>query len=249
LSYDGSERKITLVIADPSTIVLYGLSRICEADSRMRVAAQSVTLKGVMKAAEMEKPAVALVDWNLVSWGIARQHEELKELRNYCPILFLSLTERIDDHKQALRVGAKGILDKRSSPAQIRKAIWKVANGGIWVDRPIADSLIEHALAPTTSNDAELQRMRRITKREREVMALICKGKRNKEIASEMNITETTVSHHLTSIFGKLQVSDRLELLAFAYRHSLQLGDLHESRPRSATLKRKEVGGGFKISI
>ena len=57
--------------------------------------------------------------------------------------------------------------------------------------------------------------------REREVLALIGEALSNKRIAERLNITETTVRHHLTSIFGKLGVSDRLELLVYAHRHKL----------------------------
>ena len=60
-----------------------------------------------------------------------------------------------------------------------------------------------------------------LTEREREAIALVGEGLKNKQIAERMFISETTVSHHLTSIFAKLGVSDRLELVVYAYTHGL----------------------------
>jgi DNA-binding NarL/FixJ family response regulator len=60
-----------------------------------------------------------------------------------------------------------------------------------------------------------------LSKREREVIAILAEGLSNQGIAERLFISETTVRHHLTSIFAKLEVSDRLELLIYAYRHGL----------------------------
>ena len=67
----------------------------------------------------------------------------------------------------------------------------------------------------------EANRIAMITKREREIISLLGEGLQNKQIASRLSISETTVRHHLTSIFSKLEVSDRLELVIYSYRHGL----------------------------
>jgi DNA-binding NarL/FixJ family response regulator len=69
--------------------------------------------------------------------------------------------------------------------------------------------------------DIELAKVDLLTEREREVIELVCEGLKNKEIADRLFISLTTVRHHLTSIFGKLQVASRFELIIFAYRHKL----------------------------
>ena len=66
-----------------------------------------------------------------------------------------------------------------------------------------------------------MRRIELLTRREREVIGLVCRSLRNKEIASALFISESTVWHHLTSIFGKLHVSDRVSLVTFAFRHDL----------------------------
>jgi DNA-binding NarL/FixJ family response regulator len=68
---------------------------------------------------------------------------------------------------------------------------------------------------------AESAKIEGLTEREREVIRLLSQGKKNKQIAEELYISETTVRHHLTSIFDKLGVEDRLELSIYAFRHGL----------------------------
>jgi DNA-binding NarL/FixJ family response regulator len=69
--------------------------------------------------------------------------------------------------------------------------------------------------------DPEATKIASLSEREREVIALIGKGLKNKQIAERLYLSETTVRHHLTSIYNKLEVSDRLELLIYAYQHGL----------------------------
>jgi DNA-binding NarL/FixJ family response regulator len=69
--------------------------------------------------------------------------------------------------------------------------------------------------------DPESAKITKLTEREREIIVLIAEGLKNKQIAERMFISETTVRHHLTSVFNKLSVADRLELMIYAFRHKL----------------------------
>jgi DNA-binding NarL/FixJ family response regulator len=75
--------------------------------------------------------------------------------------------------------------------------------------------------AGTGEIDPEEAKIASLTDREREVIALIAEGLKNKQIGQRLFISETTVTHHLSSIFSKLDVSDRLELIIYAFRHGL----------------------------
>lgn len=74
---------------------------------------------------------------------------------------------------------------------------------------------------PTERGQIEAAKIARLTNKEREIVTFICKGFKNNRIAECLSISETTVLHHLTSIFDKLQVSDRLELVIYAYHYGL----------------------------
>jgi two-component system nitrate/nitrite response regulator NarL len=106
------------------------------------------------------------------------------------------------------------------------KAIRRVAGGEVWVDPEKMAGVLADASGPPVPpgvrrDDPEATRIAQLSARELEVTTLIGEGLCNKKIGERLSITETTVRHHLTSIFGKLRVHDRLELLLYAYRHRI----------------------------
>jgi DNA-binding NarL/FixJ family response regulator len=80
--------------------------------------------------------------------------------------------------------------------------------------------MIQEFTKPAPANPEEAK-IESLTLREREVIKLVGEGRKNKQIAERLYISETTVTHHLSSVFSKLEVSDRLELIIYAFRHGL----------------------------
>jgi DNA-binding NarL/FixJ family response regulator len=120
---------------------------------------------------------------------------------------------------RAMELGAHGVVMKDQPPQVLVKAIEKVASGEIWLDRRemarVLNSLTQRR------PDIELQRIASLTKREREIVALVGSGLRNPAIAERLFISEATVRNHLTSILSKLDLTGRFELAVFAFRHGL----------------------------
>ena len=100
-------------------------------------------------------------------------------------------------------------------------AIRKVTNGGMWLEQSAAERVLEQALSRRMAPDTEELKIASLTPREREVIDLICQGLRNKEIGQRLNISLPTVSHHLTSIFRKLEVGDRTALVVYSAKRRL----------------------------
>jgi len=121
--------------------------------------------------------------------------------------------------RRVVAQGAKGLLQKDCSPEVLTRAIECVYAGEVWIERAMMASVLAE-IAKTGSVPATPQLMS-LTAREREVIALLCEGLPNRQISSRLCISETTVRRHLTTIFAKLGVSDRLELVIYAYRHGL----------------------------
>src|SRR5438552_5207075 len=99
-------------------------------------------------------------------------------------------------------------------------AIKKVHEGELWLDRSLTATMLDE-LRQGRKSDPEQAKIDSITNRELEVLALVTEGLRSKEIAQRLFISESTVTHHLSSIFSKLEVSDRMELMLYAFRHGL----------------------------
>lgn len=232
MSEAASSRQIRVVVGDPCPIIAVGMGRIFEMDQRIQLVGEAANLSQLRKKIVEERANLALIDQSLVVWHLKESLDELIEIGKHCSFLLLSQFNDSREQKRVLQLGGRGVLNKNSSPQQIRRALWKVFEGGIFIERNVAETLLDHTLSPKSEADREHVRVGLLTPREREVVGLICKGLRNKEIASQLLISETTVWHHLSSIFSKLQVSDRLGLLSFAYKHSHHFVTLLDMKPQ-----------------
>ena len=116
--------------------------------------------------------------------------------------------------------GMRGIVLKEHAADKLLKAIMKVNEGEVWIERSMMGSMIQEFNKPALV-DPEVSKIESLTDREREVIVLIGEGLKNKQVGERLFISETTVTHHLSSVFSKLEVSDRLELIIYAFRHGL----------------------------
>jgi DNA-binding NarL/FixJ family response regulator len=103
------------------------------------------------------------------------------------------------------------------------QAIRQVFAGQAWLDPSLVASVVTELSRSfeESGGTPDAVKIRSLTEREREVITLICEGLQNKTIAQRLAISDTTVRHHLTSIFAKLDLENRLELVIYAYRHGL----------------------------
>src|SRR5437867_6161344 len=138
-------------------------------------------------------------------------------------VLLLTATTDPDAYSCAVRLGAMGVVHKERPAEVLLKEIEKVHAGEVWLERATIAQVIG-GISRATKNrhpDPETAKIATLSVREREVIAVIGEGLKNKQIAGRLFISEATVRHHLSSIFSKLDVSDRFELLIYAYRHGL----------------------------
>jgi DNA-binding NarL/FixJ family response regulator len=213
--------RINVVVCDSCPMVFAGLQKSFEGDNRIHIADESPNLRALRQKVATGNFQIALVEWNLVGWHDHESVKLVREISAHCFLVLMGMTESTRDRKRALEFGIRGIVSKRSTAHQVRKALCRVAEGGIWLEKAAAERLLDHVFSPPSEPQDEYQRIELLTRREREVIGLVCRGLRNKEIASTLFISESTVWHHLTSIFGKIQVTDRVSLVTFAFRHNL----------------------------
>jgi DNA-binding NarL/FixJ family response regulator len=126
-------------------------------------------------------------------------------------------------YHHALRLGVMGLVLKTESEEVLLKAIKKVYAGELWLNQMLVMSILDQV--PTTARaieiDSDAAKIATLTAREVEVVGLIREGLKNKQIAERLFISETTVHHHLTTIYDKLGIAGRLKLLLFAHQHRL----------------------------
>jgi len=125
-------------------------------------------------------------------------------------------------HLRAVRLGALGVVLKLDPPGFLVKAIRKVHAGEMWLNRPMISTVMTELIhARAKKMDSEALKIAELTVREREVIALVAEGMRNRQIGERLFISEKTVRHYLTSVFDKLGVADRLALMIYAFQHGL----------------------------
>lgn len=226
--------RINVAICDPCPMIFSGLQKSFEKDERIFISNECSTLRALRQRVAASSIDIALIEWSMVGWHDNDCIKLMSEISASSMLVLLGMTESTRDRKRALEFGVRGIINKRSNAVQIRKALLRVADGGIWLEKAAAETLLDHVFLPPSGPHDEVQRIELLTRRETEIISLVCRSLRNKEIASALSISESTVWHHLTSIFTKLGVADRVALVTFAFRHHLNFYVEKSAVPKGA---------------
>jgi DNA-binding NarL/FixJ family response regulator len=222
ISVAPSTRVARVIVADPYPVIVLGVRKMVEDDPRLQVVAEVSTMPSLWEKVIAEGPDVALVDWSMASQELAATTAMLRSDLHSTSVVFLTGSENAPEKQEIMWLGACGVLSKWTSAQELQTAVWTACKGRIGLDSAAAEGGLEGRVATPSGTDAKL-RILQLTRRERQLVPLVCSGLRNKEIAQQLGIAESTVWHHLTSVFTKLQVEDRMGLAAFAYSHRLVL--------------------------
>ena len=214
---------IKVVLVDDHKVVRGGLQMLIENEQGIRVVGEAGSVREAADVISREQPDIVVLDLDLKDESGLDLMPLVKAEGDGPRILVLTGVRDPDVHRQCVKLGAKGLVQKELAPEVLIKAIRKVHSGEIWFDRTMMSSVLNEVISRREGKDAdpEVAKIASLTEREREVVGLVCKGMKNKQIAEHLFISDTTVRHHLTSIFSKLEVSDRLELVIYSYRHAL----------------------------
>jgi two-component system nitrate/nitrite response regulator NarL len=213
--------EIAILIADDHPIFRGGLRALIETESGFKLAGEAVDGEQAVAFTRQLKPHILLLDLAMPKLSGL---DVVKELSPPPPdTRIIILTAAIDDGQiaEALRLGARGIILKDTATQLLIKAVRCVVNGEFWVGRGNVEGLVQALQMAHTMQPEDPVKKFALTAREMEVLTAIVEGYSNKEIAKRYTISEQTVKHHLSSIFSKVGVSNRLELALFSVHHQL----------------------------
>jgi DNA-binding NarL/FixJ family response regulator len=200
-----------LLIASPSPERLAAWMRALQGGA---AAASSLDL--LYEGLARHQPQVLLLDLALPGMGTPKEIAPL--LRRHPGMRMIALgTDGGDDTELALfRAGVRGCCREDVDPAQLEMIVAAVLRGELWIRRTLTPRLLDE-LGARLREESEgrreaVARLQALTRREREIADLVGNGESNKEIARRLDITERTVKAHLTEIFRKLRIADRLKL-------------------------------------
>ncbi|MBC8078599.1 MAG: response regulator transcription factor [Chloroflexales bacterium] len=212
---------IKVLLVDDHEVVRVGMRALLSVQPHIELVGEAVNAAQALALLETTPPDIILLDIDL---GNESGLDLLPILQARIPdarvILLTGLRDTVI-HRRAVRAGAMGLVLKDKPIDVVVKAIEKVYEGEVWLDRRLIADVLSLTNGDHPAVDVELRRIRALTEREREVITLLGEGIKNRQIAERLSISEATVRHHLTSVFSKLGVTDRFELVIFAYRHGL----------------------------
>ena len=224
-----AQQPIRVMLIDDHPTLLWGLEKLINAETpRMSVMATARNTEEALACLAHETPDVVLLDLDLDGQsGLVLMPALLKQSRTRVLVLTGERQQNVLD--QAVQKGARGILRKDASAEHVLKAIEKTHEGELWLDRGPLGRVFTEFRDPTSARkpDPETLRQASLTARERRIIALVVQsqGASNKALAQSLFISEHTLRNHLSSVYQKLDVANRLELYVYATRHQLGAAD------------------------
>jgi DNA-binding NarL/FixJ family response regulator len=211
---------IRVLIADDQPVVRQGLRTFLELHEDIEVVGEAADGERALEAIAALAPDVVLMDLVMPRLDGVAAIERLRALGS--PARTIVLTSFLDEDKvlPAVRAGAAGYLLKDVEPAELVRAI-RTVDGGEALLHPAVAARVLRELA---ADDERPRRHELLTPREREVLALLARGRANKAIAFELGVAEKTVKTHVGNILGKLGLSDRTQAALYAVRAGITEG-------------------------
>jgi DNA-binding NarL/FixJ family response regulator len=227
-----AKSKIRIVVADDHPIFRDGLCKLLALEEDFEVVAQAQDGRQVLEVLQQQEPDILLLDLKMPGLDGLATLQRLQAARNKTRVIVLTASDDKNEFVQAMKLGTSGIVLKQTATELLIKSIRKVHAGEIWLDSHTTAAVIRTFVAadeaPSPQGIPQVASRERerspLSQREREIVALVAQGFKNKEMAEKMFISEQTVKNHLHNIFDKLGVSDRLELALYAIHNNLHTG-------------------------
>lgn len=214
-----SNGKIDILIADREGVFRLGLRRLLAAENDLSVVDEINEPESLLPQVQDLQPDVVFVQAEMLGAAAEASLAELRERSPASKIVVTASTLSEDESLALMKAGACGVILKGADPVLFPKCARKVFEGEIWLPKKQVSRMAKLLSQPQGSP----RPIDSLTRREKLVISCLVQGWRNREIAAQLSITEQTVKNHLRSIYDKVGVSDRLELVLYTIHQRLEL--------------------------
>jgi DNA-binding NarL/FixJ family response regulator len=226
------------LLVDSQSLLRAGLRLILEEEPEFAVVSEASSREEALEGARL-RPDIILLNLNSGAEPNLDLLTDLSIVAEGARVLVLIGDCDLECRRRVVRLGVKGLVQKTESPDRLIAAVKRVYAGEVWLDPKTISHVLDDLLRPgdAKQSDGVLSNGVRLTARERDIIALIGEGLKNKQIAERLCISEPTVRHYLTSIFEKVGVKGRQGLIVYAYQHGLAKPPAVTNRPLSKSDK------------
>jgi two-component system, NarL family, nitrate/nitrite response regulator NarL len=234
-------RNIRVVVADDHPVFREGLRMLLETDPKIQVVGEASDGMEAARLAGELKPNLVLLDLRMPGCSGMEALKLIQGLSISARILILATEVRKIEIIEALSHGASGVVLKETATDLLRKSISTVLAGQYWIEREgISDRSLDTEKAPRGASRIAPNKKWRLTPREEQIVEEVVAGKTNNDIAQTLGMSAQTVKHHLTNIFDKVGVYNRLEL-ALSYVNYASANDETPSEVDPETLHSRDA--------
>jgi two-component system, NarL family, nitrate/nitrite response regulator NarL len=218
--------KIRVLVADREGIFRLGLKKLFALEDDLRVVAEADKAVDVLARVESFRPDLAFIQEEILAESNGSLISAVAGVAPQCRVVATASSESDEASMNHVRSGAAGVILKSVDPQLFVKCARRVSEGDTWVPKrqvsKMAKLLEARPAAPPRPVDT-------LTFREKTIISYLMQGWRNREISTHLSISEQTVKNHLRTIYDKVGVSDRLELVLYAIHQRMDLPPVQEA--------------------
>jgi len=221
-------QRVRIVLADDHQMFRDAVRRLLDAEPDLVVVGEAGDGEEAVALTLQYEPDILLLDVAMPHGNGMQVLQQIAAASKATRIIMVTGAVEEYELRQALRLGARGFVLKESGAVQLLESIRVVHAGEYFVGRECMADLVSAVRSRGVALEGRVPRKADfgLTTRERQIVSAVVNAYQNKEIAEKFAISEKTVKHHLTNIFNKVGVSNRLELALFAVHHRLDTSTL-----------------------
>lgn len=215
-------KNIRVQVIEPQQITLWGITQLINSDERFEVCSSCTNGVTALEQAEILKPNIILIEPELEGEDSISLIDSLIQ-RTSAKVVLLTSNREPSIQDRAILKGAKGVVLKTDSPETLIKALEKISQGELWLNRNATSRILKRMTEPHTSKDLSAEQLKLSQLTPKEVLvtkAIQLHSKKTlREVSESLHISEHTLRNHLASIYEKLEVRNRLELYVFCGKY------------------------------